>query len=87
MRITYYDGDTGAQLKQFFLSDVIGHDLEENEVYQINNIFNDSAIPSTVHTLVIHVEAQCRQEHLRFRLHRAARQHDERRLVLLPFEE
>ncbi len=58
VRITYYNGDTGAQLKQFFLSSVAGHDLEENEVFQLNNIFSDSAIPSTVHTMVIQVEAQ-----------------------------
>jgi hypothetical protein len=58
VRITYYNGDTGVQLKQFFLSTVAGHDLEENEVYQLNNIFADSAIPSNVHTLAIQVEAQ-----------------------------
>jgi hypothetical protein len=57
VRATYYDGETGVQLKQFFLSAVAGHDLEENEVYQLNNIFNDSAIPPTVHTLVVQVEA------------------------------
>ena len=44
-------------MRQFFLSDVIGHDLEENEVYQINNVFNDSSIPASVTTLVIQVEA------------------------------
>src|SRR5262245_11890969 len=32
VRITYYDGSNGNQLKQFFLGDVIGHDLEANEV-------------------------------------------------------
>jgi len=58
VRITYYDGATGAQLRQFFLGDVIGHDLEENEVYQINNVFNDPSIPASVTTLVIQVEAQ-----------------------------
>ena len=58
MRITYFDGATGTQLKQFFLSDLIHHDLEANEVAQINNIFNDSAIPSTTTTLMIKVEAQ-----------------------------
>ena len=47
-----------TQLKQFFLSDLIHHDLEANEVAQINNIFNDSAIPSTTTTLMIKVEAQ-----------------------------
>ncbi|MEX1244928.1 MAG: hypothetical protein WEB59_05905 [Thermoanaerobaculia bacterium] len=57
VRVTYYDGETGVQLKQFLLSTAAGHDLEENEVFQLNNIFNDSAIPSTVHTLVVQVEA------------------------------
>lgn len=57
VRVTYYDGSTGAELKQFFLSSVVHHDLEENEVVQLNNIFNDSAIPSTVHTLAVEVEA------------------------------
>jgi hypothetical protein len=56
--ITYFNGDTGTQLKQFLLSTVPGgHLLEENEVFQLGNIFNDSAIPSSVHTLVIQVEA------------------------------
>jgi hypothetical protein len=54
--ITYYDGDTGAQLKQFLVSSAAGHLLEENEVYQLNNIFNDAAIPATVHSLEIRVE-------------------------------
>jgi hypothetical protein len=58
VRITYSDGSNGNQLKQFFLSSVIGHDLEANEVFQLNNIFNDSAIPSTTTTLLIKVEAQ-----------------------------
>ena len=59
MRITYYDGANGNQLKQFFLSDVIHHDLEANEVYQLNNIFNDSGDPGDHdHTLMIKVEAQ-----------------------------
>jgi hypothetical protein len=55
-RITYFDGSNGNQLKQFFLSDVIGRELAANEVYQLNNIFNDAAIPSTTTTLVIKVE-------------------------------
>jgi hypothetical protein len=54
--ITYYNGDTGAQLKQFLVSSAAGHLLEENEVYQLNNIFNDAAIPATVHSLEIRVE-------------------------------
>jgi hypothetical protein len=56
VRVTYYHGGTGAQLKQFLLSDVIHRELEENEVYQLNNIFADSAIPADAHTLVIQVE-------------------------------
>ncbi len=58
MRITYYDGSSGVQLKQFFLSSVIGHDLEANEVAQLNNIFNDAAIPPSTTTLLIKAEAQ-----------------------------
>ncbi len=57
VRVTYYNGETGVQLKQFLLSTFAGHDLEENEVFQLNNIFNDSAIPSTLHTLLVQVEA------------------------------
>ncbi len=58
VRITYYDGSNGNQLKQFFLADVIGRDLEANEVFQLNNIFNDAAIPASTTTLMIKVEAQ-----------------------------
>jgi hypothetical protein len=57
-RITYFDGANGNQLKQFFLSSVIGRELAANEVYQLNNIFTDAAIPPTTTTLVIKVEAQ-----------------------------
>ena len=57
-KITYYNGDTGAQLAQFFVSDLAGHALEENEVYQINNIFSNTAIPANVHTLFIRVEPE-----------------------------
>jgi hypothetical protein len=57
VRIIYYDGDTGAELKSFFIGDIVGHDLEENEVYQLNNIFNDPVIPATVRTMIIRVEA------------------------------
>ena len=56
-RITYCDGSTGAQLSQFFLSSRIGRELEANEVVQLNNIFNDTAIPASTTTLVIKVEA------------------------------
>ncbi len=58
MRVTYFNGDTGAQLRQFSLSSVAGHSLQPNEVFQLNNIFSDPAIPSSVHTMVIQVEAQ-----------------------------
>jgi hypothetical protein len=54
--VTYFDGVTGSQLKQFFISSVAGHPLEENEVFQLNNIFSDPAIPATVLALVIRVE-------------------------------
>ena len=56
-RITYFEGSTGALLRQFFLSNVIGHDLEANEVAQLNNIFNDPSIPASTNSLVIKVEA------------------------------
>ena len=58
VRITYYDGSTGVQLRQFFLSSVIGHDLEANEVAQLNNIFNHADIPASTTTLLVKVEAQ-----------------------------
>jgi hypothetical protein len=57
MRVTYFDGSNGNQLRQFFLSSVIGRELQANEVYQLNNIFNDPSIPTTTTTLVIKVEA------------------------------
>jgi|RhiMetdeSRZDD1v2_1073273.scaffolds.fasta_scaffold11103_4 hypothetical protein len=57
VRVQYYNGDTGALLKQFFVSEIVHHNLEANEVYQINNVFNDPSIPATVHTLVVQVEA------------------------------
>jgi hypothetical protein len=56
VRVTYYDGATGVLLKQFLVSDLVHHPLEENEVYQINNIFSDPAIPSSVNTLVVQIE-------------------------------
>ena len=37
----------GRQLKQFFVSAAAGHILEENEVYQLNNIFRDPRSPRT----------------------------------------
>lgn len=56
--ISYYDGETGALLKQFNVSDKAGHLLEENEVFQLNNIFGDSAIPASTDTLVVEVESE-----------------------------
>ena len=50
MRITYFDGRPGVQLQEFLVSSKAGHLLEEDEVYQLNNIFGDSAIPADVHT-------------------------------------
>ena len=56
--ITYFDGATGQQLKQFLVSSVAQHVLEENEVYQLNNIFaEDPAIPANVLALVVRIEA------------------------------
>jgi hypothetical protein len=55
--VTYFNGVTGQQLKQFPLSSVAGHVLEENEVYQINNVFTDPAIPANVPALVVRIEA------------------------------
>jgi hypothetical protein len=57
VRVQYYNGETGALLKQFFISDIVHHDLQVNEVFQLNNIFNDPSIPANVHTLVVQVEA------------------------------
>jgi len=54
--VSYYDGDTGTLLKQFSVSSKVGHGLEENEVYQINNVFGDSAIPATTHSLVVEMD-------------------------------
>ena len=55
--VTYFNGGTGQQLKQFLLSSVAGHVLEDHEVYQLNNIFADPAIPANVHGLVVRTEA------------------------------
>ena len=55
--ITYFDGITGQQLKQFLVSSAAQHVLEENEVYQLNNIFADPAIPANVPALVVRIEA------------------------------
>ena len=53
--ITYFDGSTGVQLRQFLLSSVIHRNLEANEVVQLNNIFSD--LPAATTTLVIKAEA------------------------------
>jgi hypothetical protein len=55
--VTYFDGATGVQLKQFLISSRAGRLLAENEVYQLNNIFNDPVIPGTTHTIVVEAEA------------------------------
>ena len=57
VQISYYDGDTGALLKQYDISSKAGHILEENEVFQINNIFLDSGVPGSTRSMVIQVEA------------------------------
>ena len=56
--VSYFDGANGALLKQFIISGApgrAGRVLEENEVYQLNNIFSDSAIPLSTLTLVVEV--------------------------------
>jgi hypothetical protein len=55
--VKYFDGETGQLLKQFNLSEKAGHVLQENEVFQINKVFDDSAIPPTTHTLVIELDS------------------------------
>ena len=57
VEISYFDGGTGALLKTFLVSSRAGHALEENEVYQLNNVFGESGIPSTTHTMVVQASA------------------------------
>ncbi len=57
VEISYYDGATGALLKTFLISSRSGHVLEENEVYQLNNVFAESGIPSTTRAMVIQAQA------------------------------
>ncbi|HEY1252758.1 MAG TPA: hypothetical protein VGH97_16380 [Thermoanaerobaculia bacterium] len=57
VQVSYFDGDTGNQLKTFALSTRAGHVLEENEVFQINNIFGDPAIPVGTTKLVVELRA------------------------------
>lgn len=57
VRISYYDGATGVLLKQFLVSSKAGHILGEGEVYQINNIFGDSAVPDSTTTMVVELDA------------------------------
>lgn len=57
VQIAYYDGATGVLLKSFLVSSRAGHALEENEVYQLNNVFGESGIPTTAHTMVIQASA------------------------------
>jgi hypothetical protein len=57
VQVSYFDGDSGVQLKTFAVSGRAGHILEENEVFQINNIFADPAVPSTTTKLVVELSA------------------------------
>lgn len=65
VEVTYFDGTTGAQLKQFTLSQVTQRPtLSAGEVYQLNNIFNDSAIPAGTRLLVIRVRSLASQSRI-----------------------
>jgi len=57
VQVSYFDGDSGNLLKTFALSTRAGHVLEENEVYQINNLFADPAVPGTTTKLVVELKA------------------------------
>jgi hypothetical protein len=57
VQVSYFDGDNGNLLKTFALSSRAGHILEENEVYQINNLFADPAVPGTTTKLVVELKA------------------------------
>lgn len=48
IEVTYYDGASGATLKQFTLNDVA-----VGEVRQLNNIFADAAVPAGTRTMVV----------------------------------
>lgn len=55
VRLVYADASTGAQVKQFNLSSVVGHSLEPGEVVQLNNIFS-AGVPAA--TRILRVEAR-----------------------------
>jgi hypothetical protein len=55
VHLVYFDATTGAQLKQFDLSSVVGHSLAPGEVVQLNNIFS-TGVPSS--TRILRVEAR-----------------------------
>lgn len=55
--ISYFDGGSGALLKTFLVSSRAGHILQENEVYQLNNVFAESGIPSGTRTMVVEATA------------------------------
>ena len=52
VEITYYDGATGATLKDFVQSS-----LSVGEVVQLNNIFADSAVPPGTRSIVVRAQA------------------------------
>jgi hypothetical protein len=53
IEILYYDGDSGALLKQFNLSAVTGRMLASGEVTQLNNVFSDPAIPAATRSMIV----------------------------------
>ena len=53
LKVQYVDAATGAILKTFTLSTVIGHPLESREVVQLGNIFADPAISSVSRVIVV----------------------------------
>jgi hypothetical protein len=48
IEVSYYDGASGATLKQFILDDVA-----VGEVRQLNNIFADAAVPAGTRTIIV----------------------------------
>lgn len=55
-RVTFFNGDTGQQIEQLLVSGLAGHILEENEVFQLNNILG-GPLPPVQQSVVIQVES------------------------------
>src|SRR5262245_2559273 len=53
IEVTYFDGATGVQLKEFILKGLV-----PGEVVQLNNIFGDAAVPAGTRSLVVRGQAQ-----------------------------